>query len=99
MAHRNRWLLCHLRPPLRPCFAYRASWRLNLASRLGGGTERRCEDGLEGDIAALAREITSRHRVDRRSLLPPHRVMPERGMLPGASAETLVAALGPTELA
>jgi hypothetical protein len=25
---------------------------------------------LENDLAALAREITSRHRVDRRSLLP-----------------------------
>jgi hypothetical protein len=25
---------------------------------------------LENDLATLAREITSRHRVDRRSLLP-----------------------------
>ena len=30
----------------------------------------------ENDIAAPAREITSRHRLDRRSLLPPRRVMP-----------------------
>jgi glucose/arabinose dehydrogenase len=44
---------------------------------------------------------TSRHRVDRRSLLPPRRVMPQRGMPPAASAETSkpVAALGPIEVA
>jgi len=48
----------------------------------------------ENDLATPAREITSRHRVDRRSLLPPRRVMPQRGMPPAASAETPVAALG-----
>src|SRR3954454_17506136 len=42
----------------------------------------------ENDLATPEREITSRHRVDRRSLLPPRRVMPERGMPPAASAET-----------
>lgn len=44
-------------------------------------------------------EITSRHRFDRRSLLPAGRVMPQRGM-PPASAETPkpVAALGQSRL-
>ena len=51
-------------------------------------------DALENDLATQAREITSRHRADRRSLLPPRRVMPQRGMPPAASAETPVAALG-----
>src|SRR3954451_3682256 len=41
----------------------------------------------KNDLATPEREITSRHRVDRRSLLPPRHVMPERGMPPAASAE------------
>ena len=31
----------------------------------------------ENDLATPAREITSRHRLDRRSLLPPRRVTPQ----------------------
>jgi len=42
----------------------------------------------ENDLATPAREITSRYRVDRRSLLPQRRVVSLRGMPPAASAET-----------
>src|SRR4029453_19161030 len=49
------------------------SWLLKLdrVPRVDFGTERfRYDDALESDLAAPAREITSRHRVDRRLLLP-----------------------------
>jgi hypothetical protein len=42
----------------------------------------------ENDLATPAGEITYGHGVDRRSLLPPRRVMPQRGMPLAASAET-----------
>jgi hypothetical protein len=42
----------------------------------------------EIDLATPGEEITSRHRIDRRSLLPPRRVRPQRGMPSAASAET-----------
>src|SRR6185295_9898859 len=39
-----------------------------------------CPPPDKNDLATPAREITSRHRVDRRSLLPPRGVLPWRGM-------------------
>src|SRR5262245_25439600 len=54
----------------------------------------------DNDLATPATEITSRHRVDKRSLLPRRRVIPEGGMPPGASQTSKSApALGLTEVA
>src|SRR4051812_35282997 len=52
----------------------------------------------ENDLATPAREITSRHRVDRQSLLLPCRVMLQRELPPAASAEAPLPPLGQSRL-
>src|SRR4030095_11732197 len=51
----------------------RPSWLFNLASystSRSRNPKSRYDDALESGLATPAREINSRHRVDRRSLLP-----------------------------
>src|SRR4051794_1061139 len=52
----------------------------------------------ENDLAIPAREITSRHRVDRRSLLLPRRVMLQLELPSAASAEVSLPPLGQSRL-
>src|SRR3954454_10663936 len=52
----------------------------------------------ENDLAIPAREITSRHRVDRRSLLLPRRVMLQLELPSAASAEVPLPPLGQSRL-